>query len=280
MDSNEILKADLDDLLFEGRNKSYGAYVLRKLYDKHLKRGTLLAAILFLLIIFSPVIVGKIGEALRKKDDLVMKEVTLAEPPPIDPNQPPPPPPPPPVEPPPVKATIKFVPPKVMADEKVQEEEPPPTVEEMKDVVIAKTTQEGEKGDGTVGLDDGKGKEAPPPVAEEPPPPKPEQVFTIVEQMPSFPDGEAALFKWLRDNIKYPAIARENSIEGKVYVGFVVNTDGSITDVTVKRGVTGGAVLNDEAIRVVKAMPKWKPGRQQGREVRVSYTLPIQFKLE
>ena len=100
----------------------------------------------------------------------------------------------------------------------------------------------------------------------------------MVEQKPEFPDGEAALFKYLSSNIKYPAIARENGVEGTVYVGFVVNTDGSITDVTVKRGV--GAGCSEEAVRVIQGMPKWKPGRQQGRAVRVAYTVPVKFKLE
>ncbi len=106
----------------------------------------------------------------------------------------------------------------------------------------------------------------------------PEKIFTIVEQNPEFPDGQAALFKWLGSNIKYPAVARENGIEGTVYVGFVVNTDGSIVDVSVKRGIGGGC--NEEAVRVVQQMPRWKPGKQQGRPVRVAYTLPIKFKLE
>jgi periplasmic protein TonB len=118
----------------------------------------------------------------------------------------------------------------------------------------------------------------PPPVEKEPEKPKDDQIFTIVEQQPEFPDGASAMFKWLGQNIKYPAIARENGIEGTVYVGFVVNTDGSIVDVTVKRGIGGGC--NDEATRVVQSMPRWKPGKQQGRAVRVAYTLPIKFKLE
>jgi periplasmic protein TonB len=118
----------------------------------------------------------------------------------------------------------------------------------------------------------------PPPVEKEVEKPVVEQIFTIVEQNPEFPDGQKAMFSWLSSNIKYPPIARENGIEGTVYVGFVVNTDGSIVDVNVKRGIGGGC--NEEAVRVVQQMPNWKPGRQQGRPVRVAFTLPIKFKLE
>jgi TonB family protein len=121
---------------------------------------------------------------------------------------------------------------------------------------------------------------APPPPMPENVPEKPvgEPIFTIVEESPEFPDGQAAQFKWLAQNLKYPAIARENQIEGTVYVGFVVNKDGSLEDLVVKRGIGGGC--NEEAIRLIGAMPLWKPGKQQGQVVRVAYTLPIKFKLE
>jgi periplasmic protein TonB len=89
------------------------------------------------------------------------------------------------------------------------------------------------------------------------------------------------MFKFLQSNLKYPAVARENSVEGTVYVGFVVEKDGSISNVTVKRGIAnGGGGCNDEAVRVVKMMPKWKPGKQQGKAVKVNYTLPVKFKLQ
>jgi len=119
-----------------------------------------------------------------------------------------------------------------------------------------------------------------------PPPPKekePEEpeIFTIVEEMPEFPGGQAALFKFLAENTKYPAMARENGIEGTVFVGFVVMEDGTISNVQIKRGLPGGgAGCDEEAIRVVKTMPKWKAGKQRGKAVRVAYTLPFKFKLE
>lgn len=103
-------------------------------------------------------------------------------------------------------------------------------------------------------------------------------IFTIVEENPSFPTGQSALFKYLADNIKYPAAAKANTIEGSVYVGFVVETGGCLTNVQIKRGIGYGC--DEEAIRVIQSMPKWISGKQQGKPVRVAYTLPIKFKLE
>lgn len=102
-------------------------------------------------------------------------------------------------------------------------------------------------------------------------------IFVSAEFMPEFPGGQKALFKWLSKNIKYPVVAQENDICGTVFVGFVVDRDGSITNVKVLRPVDPS--LDKEAIRVVKAMPKWKPGRQRNNKVRVSYTVPIRFQL-
>jgi len=103
-------------------------------------------------------------------------------------------------------------------------------------------------------------------------------VFQVVETMPSFPGGDAALFKFLNDNIKYPVIAQENGIQGRVICQFVVNRDGSIVDVEVVRSVDPS--LDKEAIRVIKAMPNWAPGKQRGKAVRVKYTLPVNFRLQ
>lgn len=103
-------------------------------------------------------------------------------------------------------------------------------------------------------------------------------VFQVVETMPGFPGGDAALFKFLNDNIKYPVIAQENGIHGRVICQFVVNRDGSIVDVEVVRSVDPS--LDKEAIRVIKAMPNWAPGKQRGKAVRVKYTLPVNFRLQ
>ena len=103
-------------------------------------------------------------------------------------------------------------------------------------------------------------------------------IFQVVETMPSFPGGDADLFKFLSNNVKYPVIAQENGIQGRVICQFVVNKDGSIVDVEVVRAVDPS--LDKEAIRVIKSMPKWSPGKQRGKSVRVKYTLPVNFKLQ
>ncbi|MGL5260995.1 MAG: energy transducer TonB [Bacteroides sp.] len=108
--------------------------------------------------------------------------------------------------------------------------------------------------------------------------PKEEEIFTIVEEMPEFPGGMAELMKYLGKNIKYPTIAQENGIQGRVVVAFVVNRDGSIVDPEVMRGVDPS--LDKEAIRVITSMPKWKPGKQRGQSVRVKYTVPVTFRLK
>lgn len=105
-----------------------------------------------------------------------------------------------------------------------------------------------------------------------------EEVFVVVEEQPSFPGGLDAMYKYLGDNIQYPASARDNNIEGKVYVQFVVEKDGSITNAIVRRDIGGGC--GAEAVRVVKGMPKWKPGKQRGKTVRTQFTLPVNFSLK
>ena len=117
-----------------------------------------------------------------------------------------------------------------------------------------------------------------------PPPPKPveeeatEEIFVVVEKQPEFPGGTTALMKFLGDNIKYPVIAQENGIQGRVITNFVVERDGSISDVQVVRGQDPS--LDKEAVRVIKTMPKWAPGQQRGKPVRVRFTLPVVFRLQ
>ncbi|MBQ4398002.1 MAG: energy transducer TonB [Bacteroidales bacterium] len=105
-----------------------------------------------------------------------------------------------------------------------------------------------------------------------------QEIFQIVEEMPSFPGGEAKLMEYVAKNIKYPQIARETGIQGRVFVGFVVEPDGSISNVKLLRGIGGGC--DEEAMRVIKSLPKWKPGKQRGKAVRVSYQIPVFFKLQ
>ncbi len=275
MENQNMLNRSMDDIVFEGRNKAYGAFQLRKVYSKNMSRAMMTGILFFLLVISSPIIIRMVKGMLpaAEKEDLTMREVILAEPPPIDPKKPPPPPPPK-VDPPPIKDQIKFVPPVVKKDEEVLEEEPPPPmVEELKDKEIATVTKKGEEGGVDASLLE---PEAPPAAVYEEP--KEEAPFSYVEQMPSFPDGTEAMYKYIYEKIKYPAIARENGISGQVIIQFVVSKDGDIKNATVVRGIGGGC--NEEALRVVNGMPRWKPGKHNGRAVPVTFTLPIKFVLQ
>ncbi len=272
MNADKILTAHVDDIIFDNRNKSYGAYYLRRIYESHIVKALIIAMLLGVSLIVGYRVATMFSEVVAKMRPTAV-EVQLEEPPTLNPDEPPPPPPPPPIEPPPPPvATVKFVPPVVKRDEEVKDEEPPPTKEEIKEAVISTKTQEGVK-NAPQPIEE----KEPPPIVE-PPKPKEPEIFTVVEQNPEFPDGQAALMKYLSNNIKYPALARENNIQGKVILQFVVDENGGISDIKAARGIGGGC--DEEAIRVVKSMPKWKPGKQRGRPVKVRFTLPVSFKLE
>ncbi|MFA8300251.1 MAG: energy transducer TonB [Hyphomicrobiales bacterium] len=115
-------------------------------------------------------------------------------------------------------------------------------------------------------------------VMDEEPEIKEDEIFVIVEKMPNFPGGLRELNKYLARNIKYPIVARESGIQGKVYLAFVVEPDGSISNIKLLRGIGGGC--DEEAIRVIKNMPKWDPGKQRNKPVRVSYQVPVCFTLQ
>ena len=255
------------DIVFADRNKSYGAYFLRKIYADHITRGAIISMVVFTVGISGPKIydwiAGVVGEANKVK---VTDVTTLEAPPPLDKTEPPPPPPPP-EPPPPLKSTVKFVEPIVVEE---VDEEPPPTVEELKEADAGTKTEEGDPN----GVDNSLVDEGPKVIEEAP------QIFTIVEQMPEFPGGEGAMLKYIGEKTNYPAMERENGIQGTVFLTFVVRPDGSIDDVKVLRGVSGGPNLANEAVRVIKSMPKWRAGKQNGREVNVQFQLPVRFTLK
>jgi periplasmic protein TonB len=268
--------ATLDDIVFANRNKAYGAYALRTEYPKIVTRALLIGGAIFVLGVLTPTIITALAP---EEDEQAMVEVNLVNlppPPPIDPNEPPPPPPPP-VEMPKVN-TVKFLPPEVKPDQEVPEETPPPAVEELKEAVAAEKTQVGDpNAEEVIAAPEATAAPSRVEVAVEAAP-KEEQVFTVVEQQPEFSGGMAALGQYLSKNLRYPAAAQRANVSGRVFVSFVVNTDGSIQDVSVLKGLGFGT--DEEAIRVIKAMPKWRPGKQSGRPVRVKYNLPINFTLE
>jgi protein TonB len=174
-----------------------------------------------------------------------------------------------------VKSSVKFTAPEIKKDEEVKPEEELKSQEDLSKTNTAIGAFDVKGNDEAAG-EVLKAKE----VIAQPEPPKEEEakVFDVVEQMPSFPGGPSALFEYLSKNIKYPVVAEENGIQGRVIVTFVVEKDGSITDVRVVKSVDPS--LDKEAQRVVKSMPKWIPGKQNGAPVRVKYTVPVTFRLQ
>lgn len=253
------------DMVFEGRNHTYGAYVLRKKSNDYTVKGIVLAIIFFTLSIATPVIINIIKANLPKEKVVAVNESNvLEEPPPIDKNEPPPPPAEPP---PPLKSTVKFTPPEIKPDKEVPDE-PPPTQDEMEKVDAGKKTEEGDENgvDASLVEDPGTGDAGP-------------QILDFAEQMPEFDGGQEAMMKYISDNIQYPPLARESGIEGKVVLKFAVGVDGHISNIDVLGNKKLGWGCEEEAIRVVKSMPSWRPGKQNGKPVPVYFTLPIRFTL-
>jgi periplasmic protein TonB len=267
MENTNFLKRDLDDIVFEGRNQNYGAYVIRRIYKNHLKRASIFGFALSALILASQdkFVMTPIIELAKLPED--KPKVDIPKPP--EPPKP---------ELPKKIETIRFVPPKVEEDNKVKEPDNIPKMDEIT-AAVSTVTQEGDKGPlptdfvpAPPPVGSGEGEKEVKKIEED------ETPLLFVEQAPEFVNGLNAMYKFLKENMKYPAVARENGIEGSVYVGFVVGKDGTIRDVKVKRGIGGGC--NEEAIRVVELMPKWNPGKQNGKAVNVSFTIPIKFKLD
>lgn len=280
MDPNKINNPEnLDDIVFADRNKAYGAYFLRKNYSKYLSKAAIYGVGASLLLIGGAWGFQKFIAPQMDKETIDVVNIDLADLEQPEEEEDIPPPPPPPEEPPPPPPEVKqiqFLPPEPKADEEVEIEEPPPTIKEVETAVVSNKTVEG---------DDVTDVFTPPP----PPPPavtkpaglgkpKEEEIFTAVEQNPEFPGGTAEMYKYLGNNIKYPAAAQRANISGRVFVKFVVEKDGSIGNIEVLKGIGFGC--DEEAIRVIKSMPKWSPGRQNGKNVRVYYTMPVVYKLE
>ena len=263
------------DLVFEGRNQTYGAYRLRKGTGKR-NLWSLLIVLIAAVVIFSAIAIKNVIQANQrvavttgvelsqiqtKKQPKVEKKapVKIEQPKQVER----------------VKSSIKFTAPVIKKDEEVKPEE---EMKNQDDLQKTKTTigAFNVEGNDEVGGEVLKAKEE---IAQPEPPKEVEnKVFDVVEEQPSFPGGQGALMQWLSDNIKYPVIAAENGVQGRVIVQFVVSKTGSISDVKVVRGVDPS--LDREAVRVVSQMPKWTPGRQNGTTVNVRYTLPVTFRLQ
>ena len=277
MSKIDLISSEWTDLVFEGRNQSYGAYKLRKTTGKR-NLWALIIVALAAVLLYLGLQLQRMAEANKKVENtqavelaklntekkeakVEKKEVIRQEPEKVVEQ---------------VKSSVKFTAPVIKKDEEVKEEDEIKLDEVQKsDKAVGAFTVEGNDEVGGAVLkakEDIAAPEPPKHVVEE------TKIFTVVEQMPMFPGGDAALMGYLRDNMHYPTVAAENGVQGRVVVGFVVERDGSITDVNVLRSVDPS--LDREAMRVVKAMPKWTPGKQNGSAVRVKYQVPVTFRLQ
>ena len=270
------------DMVFAGKNKEYGAYQLRKGTSGRNIKALLILVIAAALVggfLAWKVIEQKQAEEqqaymeameLAKLQQQAKKEEKKKEPvkPKMEPKK----------EIPVARETQKFTAPVIKKDELVKEENQVKQMDKLDDkVAVGTEDKEGVKDRTVEAVRSEIAVAAPPP----PPAPKPEvatKVFDVVEEMPSFPGGNGALMSYLNSNVKYPVVAQENGVQGRVIISFVVERDGSISDVKVARSVDPS--LDREAQRVVKSMPRWTPGKQNGQTVRVKYTVPVVFRLQ
>ena len=272
------------DLVFEGKNKDFGAYVIRTESPKRHNKAvlwTIIGAIIFGLLAFGFVKANQYLEERRLAEQGEQEEVLIdmsqeaEEPEPenerVEQEKPE-------VLPEEVLKSVKVTELQIVEDDKVKKEDEIKTQDELKETETAfgqKDNKEGtEDRNVTRTLKDEVVVEKP---VEKPKEVK-EEIFRSVEQMPQFPGGDAALMKYLQSHINYPPMAAENNVQGKVILQFVVEKDGRVGEVKVARSVDKD--LDKEAIRVVKSLPKFTPGRQNGQPVRVWYTLPVTFKLQ
>lgn len=256
-------------VIFNNRNQSYGAYALRSQSSSILLKSFLIASGVFILFFLIPLVYRKTE---KPQITIVEREVPITLISPIQPLK----------QQEPEKAlaqpiskvkSIKFAPPKVVQDEVMVA---PPTTLELTAAAIGPITQLGEENPGNVqvSLNAGNGEAAGTTAGN-----GDSEVYNVagLEAYPEFPGGMAAWTKFIQKNLKYPYAAMDNGTQGKVYLSFVIEKDGSITDVNVLRGIGFGC--DEEAVRVIKKSPKWKAGFQNNRTVRVRYTMPIQYTL-
>ncbi len=274
MDVNKILSADILDIIFDGRNKDYGAYDLRKTYNKRMVTALVATIAVCLLFLAGSII----ANSTKKKSAtlVVQADVQLEKAPDEKKPEPPPPPPPPKQEPPKVEIT-KFTPPKIVKDEEVKPEEEIKEVEKLQDTKIGTINQEGTKDEGIVAPPveaKGTGVVAAPKQEEDY-----DKVFTVVQIPAEFPGGIAAWTKYLERNLNRDLPVEQGAPPGKytVYVSFTVDKAGNISDVKAENDPGFGT--KDEAVRVIKKGPSWKPAVQNGRNVIYRHKQGITFQV-
>ena len=247
-----------DDIVFENRNKAYGSYEIRKKYSRTMALSMIIGIIIVVTAAIVPYIRAK-NVAMVKARDANEVIAQMAN----DINQeaaapPPPPPPPPPSE---QQTVVKYVAPVIVDSVKPEEATRFMTADD-----VVETTVDAEVVEVIEQIKEEVQEEAP------------REVFVVVEEMPSFPGGDIELLRFINDNINYPELAKENNIQGKVILRFCVTYKGTVDQVSIVRGVD--PTLDQEAVRVVKMLPLWKPGKQGGKPVTVWYSLPVSFVLK
>lgn len=272
----DLIDNSWSDLVFEGKNKEYGAYVLRRETGKRNVQALLIVIVaigaIFLAVFLNVQIQNALKQDIAIETDVELSKLAQKKEAKVERKEP-------------VvqleeqkviekvKSSVKFTAPEIKKDDEVKPEDEIKSQDDLAKTNTAIGTFDVKGNDEAEG-EVLKAKEV---IADEKPKEEETKVFDVVEQMPEFPGGAAALMKWLSDNIKYPSIAEENGIQGRVVCTFVVERDGSVTDIQVARSVDPS--LDKEAIRVLKKMPKWIPGKQNGSAVRVKYTVPVTFRL-
>jgi periplasmic protein TonB len=258
------------NIVFEGRNKSYGAYQLREDSPKRHLWSVLIVLILAVLAFLIPALIRLASPKERvvntevteftklKPAEVKQKDKQIIKEEPTPPQA--------------VKSSVKFTAPVIKKDEEVNTDEEIKSQEELMNAKGNISIADVKGNDELNGKDIADLKQI---VTQAP---AEEKIFEVVEQMPTYPGGQEALFEYLSKHIKYPVIAEENGIQGKVIVTFVVEKDGSITDITVVKSVDPS--LDKEAKRVIGTMPHWIPGKQNGSSVRVKFTVPVTFRLQ
>ncbi len=261
MKTKESSCPEMDEIVFEKRNKMYGAYILRKMYNKQLTKALLLSIAILIAGLAYPIVSSY--NALTKgkhiwvetgpdfiRTDKLPVELPVIPPAPPDNSE--------------IQKQVRFVTPDVIDGLVIDDDGllnqdilNQTSVNDPVDLNIEKFVEKQ-----VVVIED---PEKAPPVI-------------IVEEMPSYTGGESERLKFLKDHIEYPKNAAENGIQGTVYFQFVVDTKGNITDVKILRGIGGGC--DEEALRVIKMMPPWHPGKQNGRTVRVLYNMAVSFKIQ
>ena len=259
------------ELVFEGKNHDFGAYEMRRDSAARHNKAMLIVTILAIVVILLPSIIRFV--APKKEAEEKMTEVTtLSKLPPAEvkqeefkkPDAPPPP---------PLKSSLKFTAPVIKKDEEVRDEDEIKSQHELAETKVTISIADVKGNDEEHGKDIADLKQV---VTQAEP--EPEKVFDMVEQMPQFPGGQAEMMQFISKNMKYPTIAQENGTQGRVTCQFVVGADGRVRDVNVLRGVD--PYLDKEAVRVIMSMPKWIPGKQNGKAVSVKYTIPVVFRLQ